>query len=260
MMPSQLITAQEDQTLVLTLSGPETRNSLSPQAVTAAIEALATAESNTEVRCVVLRGDGAHFCAGGDLRRIGGARERPPEAQAASIDLFHSLVDALRSFPKPVIAAVEGFAAGGGMSLALACDLIVAARDARFVMSYGRVGLSPDGGSTWHLARALPRALALELVWLAEPVSAERLHALGVVNRLAEPGHAHAAALGVAAQLASMAPNAVASVKELVQAAPDRSLQAHMDAERDAFVANLFHDNGGEGLAAFFEKRRPHFR
>lgn len=259
-MPSQLLTAQEDRTLVLTLSDPATRNSLSPQAVTAAVEALATAEADDAVRAVILRGDGAHFCAGGDLNRIGGARERPPAEQAASIDRFHTLVDAMRSYPKPVIAAVEGFAAGGGMSLALACDLIVAASDARFVMSYARVGLSPDGGSTWHLARALPRALALELAWLAEPVPAARLHALGVVNRLAEPGQALHHALAMARQLADMAPNAVASVKELIQAGPQRSLQAQLDAERQAFVDTLFHDNGGEGLAAFFAKRRPQFR
>lgn len=259
-MPSELHTAQEDRTLILTLSDPATRNSLSPQAVTAAIEAFNQAESNPEIRAVVLRGDGAHFCAGGDLNRIGGARERPPEAQAASIDLFHTLVDAMRSFPKPVIAAVEGFAAGGGMSLALACDLIVAASDARFVMSYAKVGFSPDGASTFHLGRALPRALALELTWLAEPQTAERLHTLGVVNRLAEPGQALAMALSMARQLSAMAPNAVASVKELIQAAPDRSLQQQMNAERDAFVANLFHPNGGEGLAAFFAKRRPDFK
>jgi enoyl-CoA hydratase/carnithine racemase len=259
-MPSELLTAQEDRTLILTLSDPATRNSLSPQAVTAAIEALNQAEENSDVRAVIVRGDGAHFCAGGDLNRIGGARERPPEQQAASIELFHALVDAMRSFPKPVIAAVEGFAAGGGMSLALACDLIVAASDSRFVMSYARVGLSPDGGSTWHLSRALPRALALELAWLAEPISAERLHALGVVNRLAEPGQALAQALALARQLSAMAPNAVASVKELIQAGPGRELQQQLNAERDAFVANLFDANGGEGLAAFFAKRRPDFK
>ena len=259
-MPSELLTRQEDQTLILTLSDPATRNSLSPQAVAAAVEALDRADGDPGIRAVIMRGDGAHFCAGGDLNRIGGARARPPEAQAASIELFHGLIDSLRSCSKPVIAAVEGFAAGGGMSMALACDLIVAAKDARFVMSYARVGLSPDGGSTWHLARALPRALALELIWLAEPQSAERLHHLGVVNRLAEPGQALAQALAVARQLAGMAPNAVASVKELVQQAPERSLPEQLRAERDEFVANLFHDNGGEGLAAFFGKRKPDFK
>lgn len=259
-MPSEMITSREAEALVLTLSDPATRNTLSPQAYAAGIEALNNADSDPTVRAVVLRGDGAHFCAGGDLNRISGARERPPEAQAASIDQFADFIEALQAFPKPVIAAVEGHAAGGGMSLALACDLVVASHEARFTMSYGRIGLTPDGGATWHLARALPRGLALELIWLAQPQTAQRLHELGLVHRLAEPGQALAGALELVRQLARMAPNALASVKELVQQAPARSLRDQMAAERDEFVDNLFHDNGGEGLAAFLAKRAPQFR
>ena len=100
---------------------------------------------------------------------------------------------------------MEGFAAGGGMSLALACDLIVAAADARFVMSYGRIGLTPDGGGSWHLARALPRALALELLWLATPIGAPRLHELGLVNRVTDKGQALNEALALATRLSAMA-------------------------------------------------------
>ncbi|HSI59973.1 MAG TPA: enoyl-CoA hydratase [Ideonella sp.] len=259
-MPSEMLTTRDGQALILTLSDPATRNTLSPQAYAAGIEALNNADSDPEVRAVVLRGDGAHFCAGGDLNRIGGARERPPEAQAASIDQFSAFVEALRGFPKPVIAAVEGHAAGGGMSLALACDLIVAAQDARFTMSYGRIGLSPDGGATWHLARALPRSLVLEMIWLAEPLSAQRLHQLGLVSRVVDSGQALAQALELVRLLARMAPNALASVKDLVHRAPGRKLREQMDAERDEFVANLFDDNGGEGLAAFLAKRPPQFK
>src|ERR1043165_9514153 len=159
-MPSELLTSREGSTLILTLSDPATRNTLSPQVYAAGVEALNMAESDDSVRVVILRGDGEHFCTGGDLNRILGLRQTGPEAQAESIALFHQLIESLRAFPKPVIAAVEGYAAGG-MSLALACDLIVAASDAKFVMSYGKVGLTPDGGGSWHLAHALPRALAL---------------------------------------------------------------------------------------------------
>ncbi|HSI50959.1 MAG TPA: enoyl-CoA hydratase [Ideonella sp.] len=259
-MPSELLTQREGDTLVLTLSDPATRNTLSPQVYSAGVEALNVAADDATLRAVIIRGDGEHFCAGGDLNRIASARERPPQLQAESIEQFCGLVEALGHFPKPVIAAVEGFAAGGGMALALACDLIVAASDARFVMSYAKLGLSPDGGASWHLARALPRALALELMWLAEPISAQRLHALGLVNRLTEKGQALAAALALARQLAGMAPNAVASSKELVQQAPARRLREQMEAEKREFVANLFHDNGGEGIAAFQAKRKPEFR
>jgi len=259
-MPSELLTAREGTTLILTLSDPATRNTLSPQVYTAGVEALNMAESDAGVRAVIVRGDGEHFCTGGDLNRIINLRKNGPQAQAESIALFHSLVESLRAFPKPTIAAVEGFAAGGGMSLALACDLVVAANDARFVMSYGKVGLTPDGGGSWHLANALPRQLALELLWLATPMKAERLHAFGLVNRVTDKGQALAEALDFAEKLAAMAPNAIAAAKELVARAPLAPLAEHLEAERRHFLANLFHDNGAEGLQAFFEKRPPAFR
>jgi enoyl-CoA hydratase/carnithine racemase len=263
-MPSELHTERRSHTLVLTLSDPATRNTLSPQACTAGVEALETAESSDEIRCVVLRGEGSHFCAGGDLNRLRGTRTRDdgagPDMQLASIDQFHAFVEALRALPKPVIAAVEGFAAGGGFSLALACDLIVAAEDARFVMSYARIGLSPDGGGSWHLARLLPPSLALQMIWLPEPVGAVQMQQWGLVNRVAPNGEALGEALQLADRLAGMAPNALASAKELVRSAALRPLRAHLDDERDHFVANLFHRNGLEGLQAFLEKRAPRFR
>ena len=263
-MPAALNTSRQGATLVLTLSDPATRNALSPQAYAAGIEALETAETSDDIRCVVLRGDGAHFCAGGDLNRMRTTRLRDdgggPAAQRASIDQFHAFVEAIRACPKPVVAAVEGFAAGGGFSLVLACDLVVAADDARFVMSYGRVGLTPDGGGSWQLAQRLPRALALQLIWLAEPAGAAQLQQWGLVNQVVPAGQALAEALRLAERLARMAPNALAGAKELVDAAPTRALRAHLDDERERFVDNLFHRNGLEGLVAFLEKRPPDFR
>ena len=259
-MPSELLSSRSAEALILTLTDPATRNTLSPQVYTAAVEALNMAESDPGVRVVIVRGDGEQFCAGGDLNRITALRQQGPQAQSESIALFHGLIESLAAFPKPTIAAVEGFAAGGGMSLALACDLIVAAADARFVMSYGRIGLTPDGGGSWHLARALPRALALELLWLATPIGAPRLHELGLVNRVTDKGQALNEALALATRLSAMAPNALAGAKELVARAPQSPLGEHLEAERRQFLANLFHDNGGEGLQAFLQKRPPQFR
>jgi enoyl-CoA hydratase/carnithine racemase len=259
-MPSELITERHGSTLVLTISDPATRNTLSPQVYAAGVESLNVADADASLRCVVLRGDGAHFCAGGDLNRLAAVRQRGGDEQRGSIESFHAWIQALREFPKPVIAAVEGHAAGGGCSLALACDLIVAAEGARFTMSYGRAGFSPDGGGSWHLARALPRAMALQMMWLPEAMTARQWLALGLVNAVADDGQALAQSLHWAQRLAEMAGNALASVKSLVEQAPQRSLPAHLDAERDQFLANLFHDNAAEGLQAFFEKRRPRFR
>jgi enoyl-CoA hydratase/carnithine racemase len=258
-MTSELLTERVGAVLVLTLSGPATRNTLSQQVIAAGIEALGVAESDPTLRAVILRGDGAHFCAGGNLQGLMERRQSGPAAQQQMLDHLHQFVEALRVCPKPVIACVEGAAAGAGFSLALACDLIVAADDARFILSYARIGLSPDGGATWSLAQALPRALVQKLVWLGEPVTAQQLHTWGLVGWLAGSGQAFSEAMRLAQRLADMAPNAVASAKELVQQAGTNTLTEQLVAERDHFVANLFHTNAAEGLQAFMDKRAPKF-
>jgi enoyl-CoA hydratase/carnithine racemase len=259
-MPSELLSERRGAALILTIRDPATRNTLSPQVYAAGVEALNTADGDDALRAVVLRGDGAHFCAGGDLQRLSASRSGPAEAVAASVDRFHAFAQALRECRKPVIAAVEGHAAGGGCSLALACDLIVAAEGARFTMSYGRAGLSPDGGGTYHLAQALPRALVLQMLWLPEPMTSRQWHTLGLVNAVTGDGEALAEALQWVERLSRMAPNAVASAKALVEHARSRTLPQQLDAERGHLVRNLLHDNAGEGLRAFFEKRAPRFK
>jgi len=258
-MPAELLTERVGPVLVLTISDPATRNTLSHQVIAAGIEALNVAESEPALRCVVLRGDGAHFCAGGNLQGLLERRRSGPPAQVQMLEHLNQFVEALRVFPKPVIAAVEGAAAGAGFSLALACDMVVAAEDARFILSYGRIGLSPDGGATWSLMQALPRARVQQMVWLGDPVSAQQLNGWGLVAAVAGSGQAFAEAMRVAQRLADMAPNALASGKELVQQAASRSLPQQLAAERDHFVENLFHANGAEGLNAFLEKRPPKF-
>jgi enoyl-CoA hydratase/carnithine racemase len=258
-MPSELLSERDGTTLVLTLNGPETRNTLSEQLITAGIEALGIAEADRQIRAIVLRGAGGHFCAGGNLQGMIARREAGRAAQAKMLELLHRWIEALRSIPKPVVAAVEGAAAGAGFSLALACDLVVAAEDARFMLSHAKLGLSPDGGATWQLARALPRPLAQQIVWLAEPVSARQLEQWGLVNVVADSGQALAEALRVAQRLAAMAPNAIASGKELLQVANAGTLATQLAAERDHFIENLFHTNAAEGIQAFLDKRAPRF-
>jgi len=152
-MAAQLISTSQGQTLILTLSNPEHRNALGPEMYAAGVEALNAAESNPELRSVIITGAGGIFSAGGNLQRLQNNRQQPPEVQAQSIEGLHSWIEAIRTFPKPVIAAVEGPAAGAGFSLALACDLIVAAHNSVFVMAYSSIALSPDGGGSWSLSR-----------------------------------------------------------------------------------------------------------
>lgn len=259
-MSGALTSTSEGSTLVLTLSDPAHKNALGPDIYAAGIEVLNAAENNPEIRSVVITGEGAVFCAGGNLQRLQANRRESPEVQAQSIEALHNWIDAIRTYPKPVIAAVEGAAAGAGFSLALACDFIVAAGNAVFVMSYSTVALSPDGGGSWSVARALPRALANELLMGAERISADRLHALGVVNRVTAAGAALSEALVLAARLNARAPNVLASIKELINDAPANTMSQQMDNERNHFVRNLHHANGGEGIEAFLQKRTPHYR
>jgi enoyl-CoA hydratase/carnithine racemase len=258
-MPAELKSTTHGRTMVLTISNPEHRNALGPEMYAAGVEALNVAESNPEVRSVVITGEGSMFCAGGNLQRLQSNRDQPPEVQAESIDGLHSWIDSIRTFPKPIIAAVEGPAAGAGFSLCLACDMVVAAEDAIFVMAYVNVALSPDGGATWHLARMLPRHVATEILMAGERMSPRRLHELGVVNRIAASGNALPDALALAEALNAKAPNAIASIKELVNDAADASLSRQLTSERDHFVRNLHHANAGIGIAAFLAKQPPKY-
>ena len=259
-MIGQLKSAVHGQTLVLTISNPTLRNALGPEIYTAGIEALNAAESNPEIRSVIITGEGAHFCAGGNLQRLLTNREQPKDVQAQSIDGLHTWMEAIHTFPKPVIAAVEGAAAGAGFSLVLMCDLVVAARDSIFVMSYSSIALSPDGGGSWNLSQTLPRQLAAELMLLGERISAERLHDLGSVNRLVESGTALTQALDLAERINARAPNAMQSIKELINDAPTQSLHVHLTQERNHFVKNLHHANAGLGISAFLNKEKPIYK
>ena len=256
-MPAKLKSTVQGGTLVLTISNPEMRNALGPEIYAAGVEALDVAGTQEDVRTVVITGEGGTFCAGGNLHRLQANRQQPPEVQARSIEGLHDWIETIRSFPKPVIAAVEGPAAGAGFSLALACDAIVAAANAVFVMAYSTIGLSPDGGASWSLAQALPRQLASELLMGGERIGAERLHALGVVNRVVPQGSALMEALAFAARLNERAPNALASIKMLLDEASTTSLHAQLAQERDHFVRNLHHPNAGRGIEAFLAKGKP---
>ncbi len=259
-MPAELLASRRDATLILTLSNPGAKNALHPDMYAAGIEALSTAERDPDIRAVVLTGAGDVFCAGGNLNRLLENRAKPPAVQAESIDQLHNWIEAIRDCNKPVIAAVEGPAAGAGFSLALACDLIVAAQSAKFVMAYVKVGLSPDGGASWFLSQALPRQLATEILIEGQAVSSERLHHFGLVNRVAADGEALSSALNWADALAALSPNAIGNIKSLLCEAPSNTLSSHLQAEKQSFVESLHHRDGLEGITAFLEKRKPHYR
>jgi enoyl-CoA hydratase/carnithine racemase len=187
-------------------------------------------------------------------------REGQLELQRQSLESLNSWIEAIGSFPKPVIAAVEGAAAGAGFSLVLACDFVVAADSAYFLMAHSKIGLSPDGGGCWQLARALPRPLVSDAVMRGTRLSAATLHRYGLINELTAAGQALGAALVLAADLNARPSNALRDIKDLIGEAQTQPLSAHLEREKELFMRNLVHANAGEGIAAFLEKRSPRFR
>lgn len=258
-MAAELQQSRSGQTLVLTIDNPDHRNALGPEIYAAGLAAVSAASADTGIRSVVIVGAGSVFSAGGNLQRLLANRSQAPQVQANSIEAMHQWIKAIRSCPKPVIAAVEGAAAGAGFSLALACDFVVAADDAVFVMAYSNIALSPDGGASWSLARAMPSQLVNELLMCGSRLDARRLHGLGVVNRVVPSGSALNEALALGGQLNARAPNVLASIKGLTQLAAHQPLEPHLDAERDQFVQNLHHANAGIGIQAFLAKTQPVF-
>lgn len=258
-MSQVLLTRREGAVLVLSNNNVAARNALSPGFYAAVTAALREAAADPTVGAIVLTGEGGHFCAGGDLRQLAKRRELPVEERRAKLEGLHDLVRSLRDCPKPVIAAVEGAAAGAGLSLALACDMLVAAKNAVFSVAYVKVGLTPDGGATAFLAEFVSRQVLTELCLTGERISGERLHALGPVNRLVEPGQALAEAIALAAQIATGPDQAMALIKDLCRQAPRNTLEEQLEREAQYMVRSQETEESREGIGAFLEKRAADF-
>ena len=254
-----LLQRREGAVLVLSHNNTAARNALSPAYYAALTQALEAAQTDPTVGAIVLTGEGGHFCAGGGLRPLALRRELPIEARLAKLEGLHDLIRAVSGCTKPVIAAVEGAAAGAGLSLALACDMLVAARNAVFSVAYVKVGLTPDGGATAFLAEFVSRQVLTELCLTGERISGERLHALGAVNRLSEPGEALAGALALAASVANGPQQAMARIKALCRQAPQASLPEQLESEAQFMVLSQATEESREGIGAFLEKRAPDF-
>ena len=259
-MSAELKASRRDATLILTLSDPGTGNALHPDMTAAAIETLSTAERDDDIRAVVLTGAGGDFCSGNPPSRWLDNRPRDGAHAAGILDLLQGWIDAIQACPKPVIAAVEGNAAGAGVALALACDLIVAGASARFALPGVTMGLPPEGGASWFVTQALPRHFAAELLLDGGAVGAERLHTLGVVNRLVADGNAVETALAWADKFAARSAEALELTKSLMHDAGTQALAQQIAAEKQHFIESLHSANTREALSAFLEQRPPRFK
>lgn len=243
----------------ITLDGPETRNAISAPAYRAVQAAVIDAGADPAVRAILIAGAAGFFSSGGNVARLQASAEGRLSEATANTDALGAMIKAVRACPVPVVAAVEGGAAGAGLSLMLACDMVVAAAGAKFTVAYVRIGLTPDGGVTHFLSAALPRQLVTELCLLGRPILAERLAEAGVVNLLAAPGDALAEAETLAARLAEGPRDAMARIKAEIAAAGRNDLAAQLDLEAEGINTARFGPEAREGLAAFLAKRKPDF-
>ncbi len=246
-----------DGVATITLNRPEAANSLNDALSSQMLDAIIRAEENTAVRALIISGGtGRFFCAGADLRSFYGA----PDALKTKVSLFHVAILRIVRAPFPVIAAVNGTAAGGGMGLACCCDMIIAGETTRFIMAYTRRGLSPDGTTTYFLPRRIGVGRALELAYTNRTLSAREALEWGIVNRVVPDPDLLKEAHALAGELAHGATRALAAAKRLMYTGVNESLETQIENEIRSIYELAATDDTREAIKAFNEKRTPVFK
>ncbi len=243
----------------IVLNRPEVLNAVDvamAQAIAAAIEDVAGRKG---VRAIVIAATGRAFVAGGDISAFGSDPATSPDIVNAILDAMHPAIVRLREQDAPVIASVRGAAAGAGLSLALAADLVVAEEGTKFVIAYDKIGVSPDCGGTWFLTRKVGAALAAEMMILSRTLDAAEAKAAGIVNFVVPQGELETATADLAGKVARGATRAFGHFRRLSDAALSTPLADQLEAERDAFIASTATADFREGVSAFLGKRKASF-
>lgn len=258
---SSVLVSLEAGVLQLTLNRPDKLNAFNPEMHKLLRKALEQALDDADVRAVLLTGAGRGFCTGQDLS------ERDVGPHAAPIDLsvslgsnYNPLVRRLRELPKPIVCAVNGVAAGAGANIALACDIVLAARSASFVQSFAKLGLVPDSGGTYFLPRLVGTARAMGLALLSERLSAEQAEGWGLIWKVVDDARLTQEARDLARALAAGPTRGYGLIKKAICASPGNSLDAQLDLERDLQREAGFSEDYREGVAAFMQKRTPIYK
>ncbi len=248
-----------DRVAYLTLNRPEAGNALNPALIHAFRDAAESLDERDDVGAVLLMGAGKNFSVGGDLRFMHDAGDDVSDAVYGLASTMHTGIEALAELDAPVISVVRGAAAGGGMSIAIAADLVLAAESAHFTMAYTAIGFSMDGGASWTLPRLVGHRRAMELVLLNERLTAARAHELGIVTRVVPDDELDAEAEKVALRLAQGAIGAHGAVKRLLRWSSTTSFSKQLEDEAHTIAGLSAAPDGREGVLAFLDKRAPHF-
>ena len=240
----------------LTLNRPDRLNSFTVQMHEEVADALAKLEG---ARVLVLTGAGRGFCAGQDLNDRAVAPGQKVDLGESVEQRYNPLIRKLTSLPFPVIARVNGVAAGAGANIALACDIVIAAKSAKFIQSFASIGLIPDSGGTWVLPRLVGQARALGLALTAEPLPADKAEQWGLIWKAVEDDQLDAEVDGLAERFASAPTRGLAAIKRMIRESWGHSFDQELDLQRDAMRELGYSDDYREGVAAFMEKRKPNF-
>lgn len=258
---STVLTERHDAVLVLTLNRPDKLNSFNVEMHEALADAVGLAEHDKGVRAVILTGAGRAFSAGQDLSdRVMGDGDAPPDLGATLDRFYNPLVRRIRALPLPVVAAINGVAAGAGLNVALACDIVIAGRSASFLEPFANLGLVPDAGGTFTLPRSIGMARARAMALLAERIDAETALAWGLIYRLVEDDALAGEAMAIATRLAALPTDGLAAMKRAFDAGETNTFDAQLDVERDLQRAQGRHPDYREGVSAFVQKRKPLFK
>ena len=257
---SSILVSQEAGVLHVTLNRPERLNAFIPEMHQALRKALEQALDEAAVRAVLLTGAGRGFCAGQDLAERHVAADAPIDLSVSLGSHYNPLIRRLRELPKPVVCAVNGVAAGAGANIALACDLVIAARSASFVQSFSRLGLVPDSGGTWFLPRLVGRARAMGLALLGEKLSAEQAQDWGLIWKVVDDADLMDEANSLAQTLAAGPTRGYGLLKKAFNASAGNSLDAQLELERDLQREAGLSQDYREGVAAFMQKRKPEYQ
>jgi len=256
----KILLTKEDSVATVTLNRPERMNSFDFPTLRELLSSLEQIAADPEVRAVVLTGSGRAFCAGADLNVMRESSDPASVVLKGLTALFHPIISTLRRMDKPVIAAVNGFASGGGFSLAVACDIVIAAEGARFNAAYVNIGLSPDGSLTYLLPRLVGLQRAAQLFFTGEQVDAEKGYELGFVNQVVKAEELMDVVGTLAKRLAAGPTFAIARAKQLLNRSFHESLETQMENERGGVAACGATEDLREGVTAFLEKRPPQYK
>lgn len=256
---STLRFATDDGLARITLARPDHANALDSTMMRELMDAAIVCDEDPSVRAILIDSEGRLFCAGGDLAEFARAGEALPRLLKEATVYLHAAISRLVRTRAPVIAAVQGHAAGAGFSLAMACDLVLAAKSSRFTMAYTRAGLVPDGGSTYFLPRVIGRRRSLELMLTNRTLSSAEALDWGLVTRVVEDDQLAAEALKLAREIAQGPTGAFGGVKRVVLRSESETLESQMEIEARAIADAARSADGQEGIRAFLAKQAPKF-